>query len=89
MGAGQQAVDIGHDSVMFGVRVVRRDITLWRRDTMSARGRQGADDRLMPGGGRLSQTRLNEGGHEIARAVFRNAQGLLDLERAQWPKAGE
>src|SRR3546814_8268107 len=37
----------------------------------------------------LGEARFDEGGDEIAHAVFRNAKGLLDLERAQRPEARE
>ena len=37
----------------------------------------------------LGEARFDEGGDEIAHAVFRNAKGLLDLERAQRSEARE
>src|SRR3546814_19026023 len=52
------------------------------RQRGTARAGQGADDRVMFVRRPLGEARFDEGGGEIAHAVLRNANGLLDLERA-------
>ncbi len=74
---------------MLGVRSVGHVFMLCRHDDGRTPGRQRADDRLMAVQACFRQTRVDEGRHEIAHAILRDGEGLLDLERAQRPKAGE
>ena len=90
--AGEQAIDVGHGRVERGERRVGAGLngsafTLGRRRG-AVRARQGADDRVVSVRRSLGEARFDESGDEIAHAVFRNAKGLFDLERAQRPEAG-
>src|SRR3546814_2520799 len=90
---GEHALDIGHGRVERGERRAGAGFngsafTLGRQRG-TARAGQGADDRVMFVRRPLGEARFDEGGDEIAHAVFRNAKGLLDLERAQRSEARE